>query len=317
MSEAKMEVFVFSYNRGKYLRNCLESLRRHAPACPVTVVDDGSRDRETRAVLAEYCQSARIVVNDGSAASSLGGLYGNMNWALSAATAEWALFVQDDMQLVRDITSADIDHIGRFFRAYPDAIEFQPCFAKGSTRAVVGDGLTVDENVPVFLRDTTKSNRAYFSAVGIFHANRVRERGIRLLDSEAKNEEYIAEVAAPIGLSPYPFMMWLPFAESVKFRHKGLLQRYAEWRARAGLYPFRALTDEEVEQLFRRDLAELPYAEKLLSLENERSDDETWMYAVVRHYRLPRKMLKWKKRRRGETSKKSRKRASASGKDNT
>jgi glycosyltransferase involved in cell wall biosynthesis len=305
MSEAKLEVFVFSYNRGKYLRNCLQSLQRHAPACPVTVVDDGSGDRETRAVLDEYRQSARIVVNDGSAASSLGGLYGNMNWALSVATAEWALFIQDDMQLVRDIASADFDHIDRFFRAYPEAIEFQPCFAKGSTRAVVGDGLAVDENVPVYLRDTTKSNRAYFSAVGIFHVERVRERGITLLDSEAKNETFIAEVAAPIGLSPYPFMMWLPFAESVKFRRKGLLQRYAEWRAKAGLYPFRALTEEEVQQLFRRDLAELPYAEKLLSLESERSDNETWMYAVVRHYRLPRKMLKLQKRLRGETRRKS------------
>jgi glycosyltransferase involved in cell wall biosynthesis len=300
-----MEIYVFSYNRGKYLRNCLESLGRHAADMSVTVVDDGSRDPDTRSVLDEFSSQVRVIVNEGGSGSSLGGLYRNMNWAISSAREHWVLFIQDDMQLVRDVTEEDFAHIDRFFRAYPDSIEFQTCFIKGTTKIFVGDGIELDRDVPAYLREPERSNRAWFSAVGVFHAGRMKERGIELRDSESSNQAHVAQFADRMGLSPYPFMMWLPFAESVKFRRKGLLQRYAEWRAGAGLYPFRAMSEEEVQRLFARDLSTLPIADKILEPIGRKRDDSEWMYAIVRHYRLPRKMLKLQKRLRGETRRKS------------
>lgn len=302
-----MEIFVFSYNRGEYLRNCLESLERHAPDLPATVVDDGSSDAATGKVLEEYADRMRIVSRDGTDSDvSLGGLYANMNWAAHASDAELGLFMQEDMQLVRDITGKDHEHIARFFEHYPDAIEFHTCFTKSTTRISVNDGLTLDPDVPTYFRETGRTRRGWHSDVGVFHLARMRERGIELRESETKNELYLQTVVSQMGLSPWPFMMWLPFPESVKFRRKGLLQRYAEWRAGSGLYPFKPMGADEVHKLFSRPLEEQPIAELYLTPAKPPPSDK-WLYDnAAKYYRLPKKVLKWKRRRRGESKRRKR-----------
>ena len=42
------EVAIFSYNRGEYLKNCVESVRRNIPDATIRVYDDCSDDPETR-----------------------------------------------------------------------------------------------------------------------------------------------------------------------------------------------------------------------------------------------------------------------------
>lgn len=307
-----MEIFVFSYNRGKYLRNCLESLVRHAPDLPVTVVDDGSVDPATKEVLEEYAATMTIVSRDGTGIDvSLGGLYANMNWAAHKSRAELGLFMQDDMQLVRDITADDHEHIARFFEHYKDAIEFHTCFTKSSTKISVNDGLKLDPEVPVYFRDVGRTRRGWHSDVGVFHIARMRERGIELRESESQNELYLQTVVSQMGFSPWPFMMWLPFPESVKFRRKGLLQRYAEWRAGSGLYPYNPMNAEQIRRLFDRPLEEQPIAETYLTPALSPPSDK-WMYDnAAKYYRLPKKVLKWKRRRRGESKRQKRVRRGA------
>ena len=49
-------VFVFSFNRGPYLKNCIDSILRHAPGLPVTVapVPPGGRDSRILAVILTF-----------------------------------------------------------------------------------------------------------------------------------------------------------------------------------------------------------------------------------------------------------------------
>lgn len=293
--EMGLEIFVFSFNRGKYLRNCLESVFRHAPDCKTTVVDDASTDPSTQRVLDDYRRTLTVVTADPASHTSLGGLYNNMNWAVEHAQSELALFIQDDMQLVRELTEADRIHMRRFFDHFSDSIQLHTCFMKNATKSRIGAGLELDTVVPVYFRDGTRGRRAWFSAVGIVHVRRLRERGITLEQSESGNNEHISRVAGRMGMTPYPFMMWLPFAESTKFRRKGLIQRYVEWRSRAGLYPYRPMTAEEVERLFARDVTELPVAEQTLTPAPPRAETE-WMFEdPVKYYRIPKKLFKLRK----------------------
>jgi glycosyltransferase involved in cell wall biosynthesis len=264
-----MEIFVFSYNRGRYLRNCLQALRRHAPDYPVTVMDDGSDDPEVHAALQEVSDWVDVVHCRGDPTAYLGGLYGNMQRALGIAAEKGqklALFIQDDMQVVRDLEARDEAHWQRYFEAFPAAIELATNFLKPNRRANSLD-LEIDREVPVYFRDPQLSRRAHFAAVGLFNVERLAEQGWEFAASEGENERQARGLGQRLGLTPYPFMMWLPNAASSKFRRRGLLHRFAEWYRGAGFYPYTGLPQETVSWLWQRDVAELPIAKEILSPE--------------------------------------------------
>lgn len=262
-----MRIFVFSYNRGRYLRNCLVSLHRHAPAdARVTVIDDGSADPAVQATLQEYAGWCDAVVADTDSRMYLGGLYANMQHALETVTAsDPVLFIQDDMQVVRDIGPRDLDHWRRFFDRHPQSFELYGCFIKSKQVTTRRQKFLIEHETPVYFRDPNTSRRAFFSAVGIFRLDRMRNAGWVFEASEGENNARAREHEAYMGLTPYPFMMWLPNAESAKFRHRGLIQRYAEWRAGVGFHPYEPMSHAQVEWLWQRPVDELPVAEHLLA----------------------------------------------------
>lgn len=259
-----MRIFVFSYNRGRYLRNCLASLSRHAPRYPVTVVDDGSTDPAVEAALVTFKDQVQVIRNERESKAYLGGLYANMQRALDdSVEEEWLLFIQDDQQIVRDLDARDERHWRRFFDAYPDAVELTATFLKPNRRP--GSlKFTIDPDVPVYFRDDSVSRRAHFAATGIFHAARLRQAGWRFSPTEGDNNQRALEQGLRMGFTPYPFMMWLPNAESSKFRRKSLVHRFAEWYREFGFHPYHPMTQEEVARLHERDIGELPLAQELL-----------------------------------------------------
>lgn len=264
--DVSLPVYVFSYNRGRYLRNCLASLVRHLPAgATVTVIDDGSTDPEVHSTLAEYSGACDAVIAGTESRMYLGGLYGNMQYALEHSTgADIALFIQDDMQVVRDIDNNDLEHWSRFFECYPQSMELYCCFIKEKQTTSRKQNIQIDHDVPVYFRDARTSRRAYFSAVGLFHVGRMRQAEWVFEASEGENNRRGGEHGAHMGVTPWPFMMWLPNAESAKFRRRGLLHRYAEWHAGVGFYPYRAMSEDQIASLRKRPLESLPVAESLL-----------------------------------------------------
>lgn len=295
--EQAMEIFVFSYNRGRYLRNCLRSIRALAPDLPVTVIDDASRDPEVLKTLDEYAAEVEVVRADApKGGHHLGGLYPNMNYAMRMADSEIALFIQDDMQIVRPIESSDLEHVDRFFTYYTHAIELHNAFFKRVQGERNRTDIDVDPAVPVYFRRPDARGSIYFSAVGILHVGRLRRHDFEFSHFESGNDARISAFADRMGITPVPWMMWLPNAETSKFRHKGLLQHYAEWKTDAGFYPYRTLTGTEVERLRQHDLGDVPLAEEWLEPQGM-PHKEAWNFAdAAKFVPVTRKLLKMRKR---------------------
>lgn len=295
-----MRVFVFSYNRGRYLRNCLASIARHMAGADVLVMDDDSDDPEVHNAVTEHQGLARLVSTRARAGDAyLGGLYGNMQHALELSRDQSVvLFLQDDMQIVRDLGPEDMAHWERYFSSHSNTFQLHACFVK---RKQVKSGrrlVDIDRDVPVYWRTLESGRRSYFSAIGVFHVERMRALDWRFEPSEGENNRKVRESGLSMGMTPWPFMMWLPNAESAKFRRRGLLHRFAEWRAGVGFYPYRPLTGEKLEWLLQRPLEELPVAEELLEPQGLDPGRE-WLFADATKAVKPlHRHLKRRKKRR-------------------
>ena len=52
---------IFSFNRGQFLQNCVQSIERAAPHASIAVFDDSSDDDFTRGVLQEISQRHAVL----------------------------------------------------------------------------------------------------------------------------------------------------------------------------------------------------------------------------------------------------------------
>lgn len=304
MTIENMRVFVFSYNRGKYLKNCLDSLERNAQKYPITVIDDGSEDPHVWDTLHDRRNNIDVVVNNVSGNSYLGGLYRNMQYAIDTyRDTGMALFIQDDQQVLRPLKKQDEESWKAFFYANPGAHELITTFPKKDSVADT-DGLIVDEKNNLYWRDPHKSNRAFFTATGVLNIEKMRQDGWRFLPTEGENNIQAEELGYKLAMSPYPLMMWLPNAESSKFRKKGFSHKIAEWYRRVGFYPYEQLGKETLTWLEQRPIHEVPYAQDVLQPRGF-PEGRQWLFEdatkSVRwiHRRLKKKKKKMAEKERG------------------
>lgn len=305
MTSENIRVFVFSYNRGRYLKNCLDSLKRNAQEYPVTVIDDGSEDPDVWDALHDRRDVIDVVVNDVSGNSYLGGLYRNMQYAVDAyRDTTMALFIQDDQQVLRPLTKRDEERWETFFFANPDAHEIITTFPKKDSIADT-DGLIVDGINDLYWRDPEKSNRAFFTATGVLNIEKMRQDGWRFLPTEGENNIQAKELGYKLAMSPYPLMMWLPNAKSSKFRKKGIPHKFAEWYRKAGFYPYEQIGQETLNWLEKRPIHEIPYAQDVLKPAGFPKGQQ-WLFEDATksvgwiHRRLKKKKKKMAERERGK-----------------
>ena len=268
-------IFVFSYNRPRFLDNCIASILRHAPGVPIRVLDDQSSDPAVPQVLRKWRRDEGIeVIETGRPEGGLrGGLYDNMQRAYERGLADGcslALFVQDDMQLVRSVSSTDVAAIGNHFDACPNAIELQVTFRKAMYRARDAGRFEVDRTGCVYLDEGKLGPARHYSDVGIFHLARMKERGWVFEQGEAENNRRAAAIGSVLGCYAYPFMMYLPFPHGVYYRRRRALLRACEWWIGAGFHPYLDLTADRLAKLHDRPLCELPFAEDYLEAEGLR-----------------------------------------------
>ena len=268
-------IFVFSYNRPRFLDNCIASILRHAPGVPIHVLDDHSSDPAVPRVLSKWRREAGIeVIETGRPNGGLrGGLYDNMQRAYERGLADGcqlALFVQDDMQFVRSVSSQDVAAIGDYFDAYPDAIELQVTFRKAMYRARDAGRFEVDRTGCVYLDLKKLGPARHYSDVGIFHLPRMKERAWAFEPGEAENNRRAAAYGLVLGGYAYPFMMYLPFPDSEYYRRRRVLLRACEWWIGAGFHPYLDLSPDRLARLLDRPLCEPPVAEDYLEAEGLR-----------------------------------------------
>lgn len=262
-------IYIFSFNRGRFLDNCLKSVAVCAEGIPVTVIDDQSDDRNTQEILAKY-RSRLKVITAGEAEISehkTGGLYNNMRFAFQDARESgkrFVLFLQDDMQLVRPILPRDIAGAAAFFEANPNTAELHTCFMKRFFADRDEQLAELDATGEAYLRPSNYPGFSGFSAVGLFDIERVSQLFGELQQGEYANNEFAQKNGIQMGISTRPFMMWLPYPISHRGKTRNLPLQLVESVAGCGFYPYQIMTDKAVGELLERPLEQHPYAEDWL-----------------------------------------------------
>ena len=268
MPEPKIRVAIFSYNRPDHLANCLKSLRDLWPDADVVVYDDNSKHPGMKAVLG----SCGFPVRTGPGGSGRhGGLYSNMEQAYEESMAEgfeYLLTLQDDMQLVRPVTT---DLLGRYFSDFDSdqaLTQNDPKFAKTPLRRRKKSKTPVNSshNKPIAFRASLD--------VGIFKISRLcrlgwsfNVEGSQIISSEQTLSIRAAELGMKKGNPATPFVMHLPFPHL--YRHRVRLPRLSGLSRK--IFRFEYMSPADIEQMACRPAGTPAYWREHL-----RIDGATW-----------------------------------------
>lgn len=269
---------VFSFNRGIYLNNCVQSIEKCFPGSKIAVFDDNSNDPQTLKVLEEIDTRHSIIQKKNFGRHHLGGLYANMQNALEYCRNEQLLcFLQDDTQVVRHVSSKEIKDINQIFDQNKQIGFIHPCFLRGINLSR-GESYDYDPSAGVYFRGpTSRSTGRYFSALLIARPSRLKDVGWRFAASEPENSRLAQKCFAPIGYLRDPFAMWLPEVPAYRGKKKTLALKLAEKKRGCGFFPFKIMTTSEADRLLHRNPSVLPVAEDLLAC-IEKEPPKPWTY---------------------------------------
>ncbi|MCA0892693.1 glycosyltransferase [Microbulbifer agarilyticus] len=274
-----MHIFVFSYNRSAQLDNCIRSIEACAPHCQLTIIDDGSGDPATQAVLRKAAQRHQVIDRTSESGHKLGGLYANMQAAYEMAHAdELMCFLQDDTQMVRPLTREDIEVLRTSFASQPDLGFISPAFVRGiSLRKKVDRDFRFDaERNFWFWYPRKRSTGTWFSALLIADPKRLREHNWQFEVGESVNNRRAAKMFCRMARMRVPFAMWLPNGGAYRGKQKSLALRFGEWARNCGLYPLQVMSANEVDSLAQSSPVRLPVAEEFLKTDEKVK--QPWAY---------------------------------------
>jgi glycosyltransferase involved in cell wall biosynthesis len=282
MTMMPLGVYVFSYNRGEYVKNAINSAIKCGISCnQITIVDDDSDDLETIQTLERFAQKIEVTSPSATSAhETLGGLYANMQWAMNDAKKkqyEYCFFVQDDMQFTRPFLTEDIVNIETYFTENPECIQLQPCFLKKHQKYIDSKFADLDKSKIAYLRTIDFPGYSSFSAVGVFHVDKFFKFLQAFEPTEYSNNLKARKQGIKLGYYVYPFLMYLPFPISHREGRRSLLLKVIEFIGTAGFYPVTIMTAEECNVFLRRNIDEKAYAEDWLH-HPQLSHIKTWTY---------------------------------------
>jgi hypothetical protein len=249
-----LEIFVFSYDRGAHLAWCLDSIARLAPGTQVTIVDDRSTDPAVATALTG--RDLRVIRPETRGTGRHGGLYPNMQRALDAAEARFALFVQDDCQMIRPLDAATLADLDRIFAA-PDQMAACPTIPMGPRQArrmrewVPTAGGAAFHYAPARRGSPTAQ---HFTDISILDVPKLRAVGWRFEGSEGACARALAGMgAARLAHLARPLVAQLPEVPTTRFGRRTLGARLTERLDGPEMRGFHDLGPEEVARLARPD----------------------------------------------------------------
>lgn len=292
-----MIFFVFSYNRGLHLKNCIESIETCAAGHQIIVYDDASTDPETRQILNDIEKRHEVRTRDDKGSGDQhGALYTNMQRAVeSVEDNSLTCFLQDDTQLVRKIDAHDFQFMEGYFEEFPNAGFLAPVFQKQITRKRTLDRFVYREDREVYVcehRSRKQVAGVYYSDISVTRSDRLREVGWKFVLGEFENEQQAKANFLEMGYMYAPFAMWLPNPPSYRNKTKSFTFKLAEIVNKAGFYPFDIMDDQTVEKLRSRPTSRVPIAEDYLAVKVP-GLTSPWIYDPLRRYRILRKLAKF------------------------
>ncbi|MBD3640087.1 MAG: glycosyltransferase [Marinobacter sp.] len=258
---------VFSFNRGRYLENCITSIETCAPGHSIVIFDDNSTDSATTQILDHYRTKHTVIqpTSDAKSRHHLGGLYGNMQRAFEECKdADLVCYLQDDTQMVRRLEDEDIADIEATFEKAPSLGFINPCFIRG-INFTKGAEYSYNPELKLYFRERSqRSSGTYFSALLIMKPKRLHNTGWSFASSEPANNQQAAKHFMPMGYLHAPFAMWLPEVPAYRGKKKTLGLKLAEKKRKCGYYPFALMSESEIADLKERPESNLPIAEDFL-----------------------------------------------------
>ncbi len=268
MDPFPLEVFLFSYNRGRLLRHCLDSVVRHLPEAKVTVVDDGSGDPDTREVLEHLPDGVGLMRPREASGAKYGGLYRNMQAAYESAEADFVLFTQDDAQVVRPLERTDVDYVRNYFGHFEDAAFLNPVFPlsiRRSRRRIV----SFSGEFPVYYhtldeRSKDRSVPMFYGDISIAHTRRLRAVDWQFQKCEGSTGANARRLFRKMGFMVHPFLCQLPEVPFFRSSHQTWAMKRIVKKQGGKLCGFRDMTAGEIQALRNASPDQVPYAEDWL-----------------------------------------------------
>lgn len=271
--------WIFSYNRGEFLQNCVASIERCAPGCAIRIFDDNSSDMETRALLTQLEKKHSVHFPEPLSGESNkhGGLYANMQKAFELSEADdLVCFLQDDTQLVRAITQEEIARLENHFSIRGPGF-VQAAFMRGCNREKDQAKIRFDKVSQVYFVDRLSSSAgAYYSDICIFHTQQMRNSGWRFVPRESGNESLARTQLRQMAYWRDPFLAWLPYVPAFRGKQQTWALRWAQKHRHCGFYPIQIMSAEDTQEFLARDPMQIPYAEDFLHA--AASLPEPWIY---------------------------------------
>ncbi|MBZ2188705.1 glycosyltransferase [Alcanivorax sp. JB21] len=284
---------IFSFNRGRYLQNCVNSIERCAPGADIAIFDDNSDDADTATLLADLAKRYTVVQPEQDSYRRLGGLYGNMQKALVFAQergADMVCYLQDDTQMVRPLSEQDEQQLAALFSENENTGFVHPCFLRGRNRVRDERYMRYEESVGVYYRQGARQSAGtHFSALLIMQPARLLARGWSFLESEPRNDEQAARLFGPMPYLHVPFAMWLPEVPTYRGKRKTWALKIAERQRNSGYFPFRILDAAETAALEARPHERPPFAEDALQCV-ESDPPKPWAYHPMQDSRWLQKL---------------------------
>lgn len=270
-----MEVWVFSYNRGMFLENCVRSIELCAPHLPVAIFDDQSDDPETIKVLERLSKKHKVVVADAQRMGSKhGGLYGNMQSVIDGSEAKLAddvqCFVQDDTQFVRPIAPQETESIEALFQANTQLGFVSAAFIRGANKKADRQRTRFEPKLNGYFIDRfERSAGAYYSDISIFSVSRLRSVGWSFGSREKTNEAYARQHFDQMPYLKNPFVAWLPNVPAFRGKRQTLALKIATRQMGPDFCPFKIMTAKRNAEFCQRPPEEIPYAEDFLLVDGK------------------------------------------------
>lgn len=289
---AVLQFVVFSFNRGRFLEHCIQTLEHCAPQCPVLIFDDDSDDPDTREVLERLRERYPVARPRPLASGSHGkhgGLYHNMQAALDGLDEETLLCtLQDDMQLVRPLHDREIEAMAALLDRDGGRRFLHHAFLKGAERYRSQIRFVPEEGVYHAGREQSSAG-SHYSDIFVARVGALRAVNWQFLPRESANEQQARGVFLPMAHWRDPFAAWLPAATAWRGKRRTWALRRGERINRCGFHPLRLMDAGQTSLFLARDpVTRLPWAEDWLELEK---DDlpQPWVYHPLQGSRW----LKW------------------------
>ena len=264
MTSKALDVFVFSYNRGVWLDNLVQSVfEMLSPPLDVEVhiFDDHSDEEQTLQALerlkAKGVNICHATDFDMQGRGSRGGLHAGIEAALMhvARSDSLALLLQDDMQIVRPVSADEIVDLRSFAETIGNPFVYVN-FLTGGEKYRKESMQWCDEGYYIKYSRRERRHRAYTDVCAV-HVDILRNSDFVFERSEKKIDHQAAKVFGPMAWSPIPFTAMLPdpsvYRAGQHFSGRPL--------------SFNKMDSDTVDNFMNRDFtSELPVAEKYLEL---------------------------------------------------